>query len=173
MENLKYPYGKFEYGKTYSGADTKEHIKAIEALPAVLNALAAQLTEQQLEQSYRPGGWNARQIIHHIADSHSNALIRVKLALTENAPVIKPYDQDAWSDLADAKQMPVRASLLMIEGIHERWTFLLKNMNENDFKKKYIHPEYNREFQLDEFVALYAWHGKQHCGHLQLILNQQ
>lgn len=172
MEHLKYPFGRFEYGKTYSSAETKKHIDAIEALPSELNALADRLSPAQMEKSYRPGGWTARQIIHHIADSHSNALIRVKLALTENTPVIKPYDQDAWAALEDVKA-PVNVSLKMVEAIHERWTWLLKSMREKDFSKKYIHPEYNREFQLDEFIALYAWHGKQHCGHLQIILEQE
>lgn len=172
MEHLKYPFGRFEYGKSYSAADTKKHIDAIEALPAELNAIADKLSSLQMEKSYRPGGWTARQIIHHIADSHSNALIRAKLALTENAPVIKPYDQDAWAVLEDVK-IPVSASLKMVEGIHERWACLLRSMKEEDFSKKYIHPEYNREFQLDEFTALYAWHGKQHCGHLQIILKQE
>ncbi|MCW3070930.1 MAG: putative metal-dependent hydrolase [Bacteroidetes bacterium] len=172
MEHLKYPYGRFEYGKTYSKSDTERHIAAIAALPEQLNALAAALSNEQLEKSYRPGGWNARQIIHHIADSHSNALIRVKLALTENSPVIKPYDQDAWSELEDATHAPIASSLKMVEAIHERWIYVLKAMSESDFSKKYIHPEYKREFRLDEFIVLYAWHGKQHCGHLQLILEQ-
>jgi hypothetical protein len=170
MEHLKYPFGKFEYGKTYSAEETKEHIAAIEELPKQLNDIASKLNKDLLEKSYRPGGWTARQIIHHIADSHSNALIRVKLTLTENSPVIKPYDQDAWAALEDASKAPIGSSLKMIEAIHERWIYVLKAMTEADFKKKYIHPEYNREFQLDEFIALYAWHGKQHCGHLSIIL---
>lgn len=172
MGHLKYPYGRFEYGKAYSKSDTATHIEEIAALPALLNVLAERLSNEQLEISYRPGGWTARQIIHHIADSHSNALIRVKLALTEESPVIKPYDQDAWCALEDAKHAPIASSLKMVEAIHERWIWVLKAMSESDFSKKYIHPEYNREFRLDEFVALYAWHGKQHCGHLQLILAQ-
>jgi hypothetical protein len=173
MEHLKYPSGRFEYGKAYSKSDNTRHIEEIAALPSRLNALAAKLSSEQLEKSYRPSGWNARQIIHHIADSHSNALIRVKLALTEDSPVIKPYDQDAWSALEDAKHAPVASSLKMVEAIHERWIYVLKAMTESDFSRKYIHPEYNREFQLDEFIALYAWHGRQHCGHLQLILEQE
>jgi hypothetical protein len=172
MEHLKYPFGRFEYGKTYSKTDTEKHILEIAELPKQLRAVANRLNEQQLEKSYRPDGWTARQIIHHIADSHANALIRVKLALTENSPVIKPYDQDAWSALEDAKKAPVEASLKMVEAIHERWIYVLHSMTEADFSRKYIHPEYNREFQLDEFIALYAWHGKQHCGHLNIILKE-
>lgn len=171
MDHLKYPFGKFEYGKSYSKNETISNIEAVSALPSQLNAIAAKLSDVQLEKSYRPEGWTARQIIHHIADSHSNALIRVKLALTEDKPVIKPYDQDAWSALTDAKNAPIASSLKMVEAIHERWVVVLNNMSEADFSKTYIHPEYNREFQLDEFIALYAWHGRQHCGHLQIILD--
>jgi hypothetical protein len=173
MEHLKYPFGRFEYGKTYSKDDTVKHIVEIEALPEKLNALAKRLNDQQLEKSYRPGGWTARQIIHHIADSHSNALIRVKLALTEDKPVIKPYDQDAWAGLEDAKTAAIGSSLKMVEAIHERWAIILRSMKGSDFNKTYIHPEYNREFRIDEFIALYAWHGRQHCGHLQIILDEK
>ncbi|MDF2436106.1 MAG: putative metal-dependent hydrolase [Bacteroidota bacterium] len=170
MEHLKYPYGRFEYGIQYSNDDTSRNILAIQNLPSDLNTLAEKFNEELLEKSYRPNGWTARQIIHHLADSHSNALVRVKLTLTENTPVIKPYDQDAWAALTDSKKSPIHSSLKMIEAIHERWTYVLNSMTESDFSKKYIHPEYQREFKLDEFVALYAWHGKQHCGHLKLIL---
>ncbi len=166
-----YPIGKFEYGKTYSVSETQAHIKVIEGLPALLNSVAKQFTPALLKKSYREGGWNAQQIIHHIADSHSNGLIRVKLALTENNPVIKPYNQDAWAVLADVENTPIEVSLQMTEAIHIRWTALLKSMTEADFKKKYTHPEYKKEFQLDEFIALYAWHGNHHCGQLKVILN--
>lgn len=172
MDPNIYPIGKFEYGKSYSAEQTRAHIADIEALPSELNQLTSQLSSEQLKKSYRPGGWNAQQIIHHIADSHSNALIRVKLALTENNPVIKPYDQDAWAVLADVEECPVEVSLKMTEGIHARWTSLLKNMKPGDFDKKYTHPEYNKEFKLDEFIALYAWHGKHHCGQLKVILKE-
>jgi hypothetical protein len=173
MEHLKYPIGKFEYGKTYSPNENKIHIAEIGSLPEQLKEISKKFDETLLEKCYRPDGWNGRQLIHHIADSHSNALIRVKLALTEDKPVIKPYDQDAWSVLADAKHAPVQSSVKMIEAIHERWMYLLNSFTETDLKRKYIHPEYNREFQLDEFIALYAWHGKHHCAHLNLILNQK
>ncbi len=168
-----YPYGKFEYGKSYSSAETQENIKAIEGLPTMLTNVAAKLSNSQLKKSYRDGGWNAQQIIHHIADSHSNALTRVKLALTENNPVIKPYDQNAWAVLADVDSTPIEVSMQMTEAIHIRFTNLLKSMTEADFKKKYTHPEYNKEFQLDELVALYAWHGKHHCGQLKVILDNE
>lgn len=173
MEHLKYPIGKFEFGKSYSSADNKKHISIIEQFPKELNVLVEQFKPEQLETSYRPGGWTARQIIHHIADSHMNAFIRVKLTLTEDAPVIKPYDQDKWANLPDVKNTPIEVSLKLIEGIHERWVNVLKTLSDADLQRKYIHPEQNREFKLDEVLALYAWHGRQHYEHLKIILNNK
>jgi hypothetical protein len=168
MEELKYPYGRFEYGKKYSPEETALHISMITNFPAELRKITNSLTDAQLEQSYRPDGWTARQIIHHLADSHLNAFIRIKLSLTENSPVIKPYNQDSWAALPDSEMSP-EVSLNILEGIHARWAVLLQNLREDDLKKVYIHPEYNREFPLTEVIALYAWHGKQHAGHLSII----
>ena len=127
--------------------------------------------EELLKKSYRIDGWSAQQIFHHIADSHSNALTRIKLALTEHNPIIKPYNQDAWAVLADVDNVAIEVSLKMIEAIHIRWLAIINAMSETDFSKKYIHPEYKKEFRLDEFIALYAWHGKHHYGQLNTILN--
>jgi hypothetical protein len=169
MDHLKYPLGKFEYGKSYSAADNDRHIAIIEAYPGELRKLVSELTPSQFENSYRPEGWNARQIIHHIADSHMNAYIRLKLSLTEDKPVIKPYNQDLWASLPDGKNAPIEVSLNIIDAVHQRWSFLLRMLNEQDFQRTYIHPEYNREFKLDELLALYAWHGRQHYEHLKII----
>jgi hypothetical protein len=171
MEPLKYPQGRFEYGKTYSSADNQKHIAIIEQFPKELNALVATLSPEQLEKSYRPDGWSGKQIIHHLADSHMNALIRLKLTLTEDAPIIKPYDQDRWANLEDGKNTPIQTSLNLIEGIHQRMTLILKKVTEADLQRKYIHPEYNKKFKLDEMLALYAWHGRQHYEHLKIIKN--
>ncbi|MBA3972283.1 MAG: putative metal-dependent hydrolase [Bacteroidetes bacterium] len=174
MENidlLKYPQGRFEYSKTYSSADTRQHIAVITEFPKKLSALAVSLTPEQLEKSYRPGGWNAKQIINHLADSHMNALIRLKLTLTENKPTIKPYDQDGWANLEDGKNTPVAVSLSLIDGIHQKLSLILNTLSETDFQKVYIHPEYNKEFKLEEMIALYAWHGRQHYEHLKIIKN--
>jgi hypothetical protein len=173
MEHLKYPIGKFEFGKSYSSADNKKNISIIEQFPKELNVLVEQLTPGQLEKSYRPEGWTARQIIHHIADSHMNAYIRVKLTLTEEAPVIRPYEQDLWANLEDTKNTPIEVSLKLLESLHQRWTSLLKTLTDSDLQRKYIHPEQNREFKLDEVLALYAWHGRQHYEHLKIILNNK
>jgi len=171
MDHLKYPIGKFEYGKSYSAADNQQHIAIIEAYPKELRALVAELSPRQLDNSYRPGGWTARQIIHHIADSHLNAYIRLKLSLTEEQPVIKPYNQDLWAQLPDGMKAPVETSLSIVDAVHQRWSFLLKELSQQDLQRSYIHPEYQREFKLDELLALYAWHGRQHYEHLRIIRN--
>lgn len=173
MEHLKYPIGKFEFGKSYMASDNQKHISIIEEFPSELKKLVAQLTTDQLEKSYRPEGWTARQIIHHIADSHLNAYVRVKLALTEDKPVIKPYEQDLWANLPDGKKAPINSSLTLIEAIHQRWVYLLKTLTDADLQRKFIHPEQNREFKLDELLALYAWHGRQHFEHLKIILTSK
>ncbi len=173
MQKLKYPIGKFEYGKTYSAEDNARHIREISFFPTELATLVKQFGFELLEKSYRPGGWTARQIIHHLADSHMNAYIRTKLTLTEEAPTIKPYNQDKWANLADSKTVSVETSVKLIEAIHYRWVYLLKSLTEQDLQRTYIHPEYNREFKLDELLALYAWHGKQHYAHLKIIIANQ
>lgn len=170
MDTHIYPVGKFEYGKTYTTTVNQHHIHELEIFPKQLKEIVSQLSEEHLKKSYRPGGWNAQQIVHHIADSHMNAYIRVKLSLTENAPIIKPYKQDLWANLEDSIKLPVDCSVQLIENIHCRLVFLLKSLDEADLQKKYIHPEYNREFKLDELLALYAWHGKHHAGHLSVII---
>ena len=171
MEHLKYPIGKFEYGKIYSFEDSQKHISIIEQFPAELKTLVAELTPSQFDNTYRPNGWTARQIIHHIADSHLNAYIRIKLSLTEEAPVIKPYNQDLWANLPDGKNAPIETSMNIIEAVHQRWTYLLKELPPQDLDRTYIHPEYKREFKLGELLALYAWHGRQHYEHLKIIKN--
>lgn len=171
MEHLKYPIGKFKYGKSYTDEDNKKHISIIAEFPNELKLLVNQLSPPLLEKSYRAGGWSAKQIIHHIADSHLNAYIRTKLTLTEDSPTIKPYNQDLWANLEDGKNAPIEFSLQLIESIHKRWVILLNTLTEKDLQRKYVHPEYNREFKLDELLALYAWHGKQHYAHLKIILD--
>lgn len=170
MEHLKYPAGRFEFGKNYTADDTQGHITAIEQFPDELQLVVSKLSPEQMEKTYRPGGWTARQIIHHLADSHLNAYIRVKLTLTEDTPVIKPYNQDTWAGLEDSKNASPELSLMLVKAVHQRWMYIAKSMTMNDFRKKYFHPEYKREFQLDELHALYAWHGRHHLEHLKIIL---
>ncbi len=170
MEHLKYPIGKFEFGKSYTANENQKHIEQIGRFPVQLKNVVNQLNSSQLEKSYRPDGWTARQIIHHISDSHINAFLRVKLTLTEDTPTIKPYDQDLWANLVDGKNAPIEASVMLIEAIHQKWVYLLKTLSNDDLQKKYFHPEYNREFKLEELLALYAWHGQHHAEHLKIIV---
>jgi hypothetical protein len=141
-------------------------ILEIETLPLRLEAALAGWSDQQLDTPYRPGGWTVRQTVHHLADSHINAFCRLRLALTEEQPVIKPYDQNEWAKLADVKELPVQVSLDILKGLHARWTFLLKTLSEGEFQRSYVHPEYAKTYSVEEMVAVYAHHGNHHLAHI-------
>lgn len=160
--DLSYPIGQFEPGDF---ADHDENFRTITELPAKITHAIAGLSDEQLDTEYRPGGWTVRQTVHHVADSHANSIIRFKLALTEDAPpTIKPYREERWAELADSR-LPIDVSLKMIEAIHHRWSVLLGSMTDDDFAKKFIHPE-TGEWTLDSALALYAWHSKHHTAHI-------
>jgi len=163
--DLRYPIGDFDRDYETSTAAREERIRTIAELPKHLAEAVAGLSEAQVETPYRPGGWTVRQTVHHIADSHANAFIRFKLALTEDEPpTIKPYAEDRWAELGDSR-LPVDVSLKMLEAIHYRWLTLLNSMSEFDFPKTFIHPE-TGEWTLDGALALYAWHSKHHTAHI-------
>ncbi|MFN4145806.1 MAG: YfiT family bacillithiol transferase [Runella sp.] len=166
MEHLKYPIGRFELGKTYSMTDTKTQIQTISALPSKLFNLVNQMNEVQLETPYRPEGWTVRQLVHHIADSHLNAYIRFKLALTEEQPTIKPYQEHLWAELSDGVSAPVDWSLQLLKYVHLRWVMLLNSLTEAEWQRTYLHPESKRIFTLQEVVAMYAWHSEHHYEHI-------
>jgi uncharacterized damage-inducible protein DinB len=164
-DNLRFPIGGFEPNYDTSLAARQARIKTITELPQRLRAAVAGLNDAQLDTPYRPGGWTVRQTVHHVPDSHANAFIRFKLALTEDeVPTIKPYYEDRWAELGDAK-MPVDVSLRMADAIHERWVGLLNSMSDADFQKKFIHPE-TGEWTLEGALALYAWHSLHHTAHI-------
>lgn len=163
-ENLSFPIGKFHSAKVTEDL-RKNFIKTIESLPENLRQAVTDLTEDQLEAQYRPDGWTVRQVVHHIADSHSNSLIRFKLALTEDVPPIKPYAEDLWAELADSKHAPVELSLNQIDSIHARWTLILKAMSAEDFDRKLFHPEHG-EVDLNYLLNLYDWHSRHHLAHI-------
>lgn len=169
IEKLKFPIGKYKAPEEYSASLLLEWIKEIEDFPIILKEAVRTITPAQLETPYRTEGWTARQVVHHLADSHMNAFIRFKLALTEDKPVIKPYHENKWANLADAYQ-PIIHSLQIIEAIHARWVAILKNMSAEDFQKTYTHPQYNKIFTLAYALGLYAWHGKHHLAHIQLCM---
>jgi len=168
IEKLKYPIGKFEKPSNITTAMVAEWITVIEIFPTQLKVEVNGLTEEQLDTPYRPEGWTIRQVVHHLADSHINAYTRFKLALTEDNPTVKPYMEDRWALLSEAKNAPIDASLKILEGIHERWVATMKSMTEDQQKKTFGHPEHGRLFYLDETAGLYAWHGRHHLGHIQL-----
>ena len=163
-EDLRYPIGKFIRDFEVTPESRKERIQTLRDLPAKLAAAVDGLTDEQLDTEYRSGGWTVRQTAHHVPDSHANALIRFKLALTEDTPTIRPYFEDRWAELGDAK-LPVDVSLKLIEAIHERWVALLESMSEHDYQRKLLHPE-SGEWTLDEFLTLYDWHSKHHVAHI-------
>lgn len=169
MENLKYPIGRFEFGKTYNKAETQAQIQTISALPSKLFNVVNVLTEAQLETPYRPGGWTVRQTVHHVADSHINAYTRFKLALTEHNPAIKPYQEGLWAELPDGKGAPVDWSLQLLKYVHLRWVMLLNSLTEQDLERTYFHPETKRVFPLSEVLALYAWHSEHHYEHINQL----
>jgi hypothetical protein len=139
-------------------------VQTIKDLPANISAAVAGLTDEQLDTPYRESGWTLRQTVHHVADSHMNAYIRFKLALTEDVPTIRPYYEDRWADLSDSK-MPVRVSLDIIDGVHQRWANLLDSMKDADFEREIEHPE-TGVWQLGKMLGLYAWHGRHHIAHI-------
>lgn len=166
LEKLKFPIGQFDKPTTITKDSIEQWINAISTFPARLTSEVSNLTDEQLDTPYRPNGWTIRQVIHHCADSHMNSLTRLKLTLTEDHPTIKPYFEERWAELADSKNMPISSSLKMLEGIHERWTVLLKNLTEENYKLVFIHPEHGKTFRIDENIGVYAWHCNHHLAHI-------
>jgi len=162
--DLRYPVGKFQRVETLTPAERREHIDAIAETPARLSAAVSGLNPEQLDTPYRPGGWTVRQVAHHLPDSHMNAYTRFKLALTEDVPTIKPYDEARWAELADAKG-PIEPSLSLLENLHKRWVVLLRSITPAEWARRFRHPE-RGIMTLDEQVALYAWHGRHHVAHI-------
>jgi uncharacterized damage-inducible protein DinB len=165
MSDERYPVGKFQRQEKLTSAERRALIDQIVAAPARMREAVAGLDERQLATPYREGGWTVRQVVHHVPDSHLNAYIRFKLALTEEMPTIKPYDQAQWAELADARESPVETSLKLLESLHDRWVRLLRSMSDADFSRRLMHPE-NGPMTLDNVLALYGWHGRHHTAHI-------
>ncbi len=166
MEDLRYPVGRFSRPDSLTPAARRDAIDLVAQCPANLRAVVTGLDEAQLETSYRPDGWSVRQLVHHVPDSHANAYIRFKLALTEDTPTIKTYDEAAWAKLPDSQTTPVETSLVMLEVIHDRWIRLLQAMSATDFERTLNHPE-NGIMSLDQMLAMYAWHSRHHVAHIR------
>jgi len=170
-QDLRYPIGRFTPPESSSPALRAEHVDTLRALPANLQSAVSRLTDYQLDTPYREGGWTVRQLVHHIADSHANSYVRFKLALTEDWPTIKPYDEAAWARLADSR-LPIQSSLAIIAGLHERWVALLESLSDSDFQRGYNHPEMGRQ-NLASVLALYAWHSRHHTAHITHLRARQ
>jgi hypothetical protein len=165
MPDPRYPIGRFSPDPTPTPEMRNRHIEQISGLPARMRQAIAGLRKDQLDTPYRDGGWTVRQVVHHVPDSHLNAYIRFKWAMTENAPTIKTYDEGAWATLKDSELTPVEVSLTLLESLHARWTVLLRSLKADDFQRKFNHPD-SGPHDVDWLLALYSWHGNHHVAHI-------
>jgi hypothetical protein len=172
LENLRYPIGKYVKPESFTKGVITDFIRIISNFPDKLKKEVAHLSDEQLNTQYRPDGWTILQVVHHCADSHLNSFIRFKLTLTEDKPTIKPYFEDRWAELADGKSIPIDSSLVLLDGLHRRWTVLLISLSDSELERKFIHPEYGKELQLNEFIGFYAWHCEHHLRHITDLKNR-
>ena len=168
MTDLRYPAGKLTFDDDVTPGKRTAWIRQIAELPGALMAAADGMTEEQIGTPYRAGGWTVGEVIHHVADSHLNAYTRFKLALTEDNPTIKPYDEAAWATLADTRQTPIAVSLTLLDALHTRWVAVLEAMKAEEFGRPLVHPV-NGPMTLDRLLQLYAWHGRHHTAHVMLV----
>src|SRR5262245_986187 len=165
MTDLRYHIGKFDWNYEFTPAQVKESIKIIELAPAALRKAIEGLSPQQLETNYRPGGWTVRQVVNHVPDSHLNAYIRCKLAVTEEKPTIRPYYEDRWAELQDGRNGKIETSLDLLENLHSRWVIFLRSLSDADYNKIYVHPDIG-ELKLGTTIADYSWHGRHHTAQI-------
>jgi hypothetical protein len=168
-KDLQFPVGEFVRPDVLDEAQRRAAIASIAAIPQLLRDAVSGMTEQQLETPYRPGGWTVRQVVHHVADSHMSGYTRFKLALTEDTPTIKPYQQAEWAELADTKTAPIETSLTLLDALTDRWVRVLRAMSPSDFSRMLIHPEHDKPLSLDHMLALYEWHGRHHLAHVNIV----
>jgi uncharacterized damage-inducible protein DinB len=164
LDDPRFPIGRFSSPASSVPGVRAAHIQTLRLLPERLRAAVAGLSDAQLDTPYRDGGWTVRQVVHHLPDSHMNSYVRFKLALTEDWPTIKPYDEAAWANLPDSR-MPVEVSLDLVAALHGRWVALLESLTEDDFQKGYEHPQMGRQ-NLAQVLALYDWHSRHHTAHI-------
>ncbi|MES2828741.1 MAG: putative metal-dependent hydrolase [Bacteroidota bacterium] len=165
LEVLRFPIGKFSQPSVLTDEIISSYIQAIAEFPGKMNRETSLLSDEQLNTPYRPDGWTIRQVVHHCADSHLNSFVRFKLALTEDEPIIKPYFEERWAELPDS-QLPVAASLSLLQGLHERWAILLASLTSEQLDRTFVHPEHGKHFSLKETIGIYAWHCEHHLAHI-------
>lgn len=162
----RYPIGKFERKDRLTPAERSAMIEQIAQAPQRMYEAVVKLDDKQLDTPYRQGGWTLRQVVHHVPDSHLNAYIRFKWALTEDSPTIKAYDEAAWAKLSDSRDTPIETSLVLLDKLHDRWMHLVRAMSEADFQRTLQHPEHKGPMTLDTIIAMYSWHGRHHVAHI-------
>jgi len=173
IEQLKYPIGRFTAPEVTTNEQIREWIDELADFPQVFRKSVTQLNDEQLDTPYRPGGWTLRQVVHHVPDSHMNAYIRCKLAVTEMEPEIRPYHEELWAETSEARFGPVGMSLDLLESLHGRWAAFLRTLTPEQFQRTFYHPANQKLYRLDEVLALYIWHGNHHLGHLTQTIRLQ
>lgn len=168
MTDLRYPIGTFDFQTPISEDEIRDAIRDVAETPAALRAAVSDLDASQLDTPYRPDGWTVRQVVHHLPDSHLNAYVRVRLALTEDEPTIRPYDEARWAELPDAKTGPVDMSLRLLESVHQRWNALLETTGPEDWSRTLRHPEIG-VLTIGKLLAMYGWHGRHHVAHVSAL----
>ena len=163
--DFRYPIGHYE-PQPFSDRQKREWLQDIQFLPGLLEQAIENLDERQFETPYRDGGWTVRQVVHHVADSHLNAYVRFKLALTEDNPVIKPYDEARWAELKDVNMVPVNISITLLYALHTRWHSAIRDLANEQWNRTIFHPEHKKEMTLWHLLGMYAWHGKHHVAHI-------
>jgi hypothetical protein len=173
VTDLRYPIGRFSFSGNATDAQRQEWIEDIATAPAALRRAIGGLSATQIDTPYRPGGWTVRQVVHHVPDSHLNAYVRFKLALTEDEPTIKPYDEARWAELNDTRTVSPEVSLRLLEALHERWVSLLGSLKPSEWRRTFHHPEHSHPLPLDEVLAMYAWHGRHHVAHITSLRRRE
>ena len=169
MNDLRYPVGKFTPLVTYTAELRRQFLAQIAACPTEIRRAVAGLSAAQLDTPYREGGWTLRQVVHHLPDSHINAYIRHKLAVTEEQPTIRPYEEAAWAELSDGRSGDIEVSLTLLAALHERWGRFLSSLPPDSFERSFLHPDIPGPVTLDKSVAMYAWHGRHHVAHVDAL----
>ena len=171
--DLRFPTGKFQRPASLDATARARAIEIVAGTAAKLRDAVQGLSDEQIETPYRPGGWTVRQVVHHVPDSHLNAYCRFKLAITEDEPTIKPYNEAAWAELVDSRRVPIEVSLDLLDALHLRWVALLRAMDAADFNRAVRHPEHGRLLTMKQFLGLYAWHGRHHVAHITALRKRE